>query len=77
MNHLTVPLLIEIADECHRLIHHAERAGITIDDGNVVDLCANNLNPDISLSDIRCALVVAGLSARFPSATSRKEYFNG
>ncbi len=58
-----------IAARCINLIKRAENDGIVIDDGNVVDLIADNLTT-VPLSDIRAALVVAGLAARFPKATN-------
>lgn len=60
--------LTDIAEQCKDVILAAESAGLTIDDGNVVDLCADNI--PASLSDIRSALVVAGLGSRFPRAIS-------
>lgn len=68
---MTPPLLTDIASRARRIIEAAETAGVAIDDGNVVDLIADNIS-DVSLSDIRCALVVAGLAPRFPRATSRE-----
>lgn len=59
--------LIDLAKDCAAVITSAESDGLVIDDGNVVDLCADNL--PASLSDIRSALVVAGLAHRFPKAT--------
>lgn len=53
--------------QCAAVIHAAERDGIEIRCGNVVDLCADNCAA--SLGDIRQALVDAGLSRRFPRAT--------
>lgn len=62
------PTLEDLATRCRQVIARAEGAGVVIDDGNVVDLCADNI--PASLADIRSALVVAGLAARFPRATS-------
>lgn len=64
--------LTEIAARCRSVVEGAERAGLVIDDSNVVDLCADNLPDNISLTDIRRALVVAGLASKFPLATSRE-----
>lgn len=63
-------LLAEVANLCRNLVEGADAAGVELDDGNVVDLCADNLPQAVTLSDIRCALVVAGLAPRFPKATS-------
>jgi hypothetical protein len=48
----------------------AERDGVIIDDGNVVDLIADQC--DNSLGQIRTALFLADLSARFPRATASR-----
>ena len=58
----------ELATQAKKIIARAEKAGVEIDDGNVVDLIADNSNA--SLIDIRTALVVASLASRFPKATS-------
>lgn len=62
-------LLIDVARRCRDIITTAETAGLAIDDGNVIDLCADNL-PCVSLSDLRSALIVAGFTDRFPRACS-------
>lgn len=62
--------LDEIARTCRTLISFAERDGVEINDGNVVDLIADNLT-HLPLDTIRDALVVAGLAHRFPRATSQ------
>lgn len=49
------------------IIAKAEAAGLTIDDGNVVDLIADNL--PITLKEIRELLVIEGFAKRFPKAT--------
>jgi hypothetical protein len=59
--------LVEIAEVARKLIEAAERDGLTIDDGNVVDLLADNIQT-IPLDTLREALIVAGYSARFPRA---------
>jgi hypothetical protein len=56
-----------LARRCADIIRTAERDGVAIDDGSVVDLCADNT--EASLCDIKAALVIARLSARFPRAT--------
>jgi hypothetical protein len=65
------PLLINIAEQVRTIVQAAEAEGVRIDDGNVVDLIADNITR-ASLSDIRSAIVVAGYSARFPKATSKE-----
>lgn len=62
------PKLEEIAGRVRAIIADAEQAGVVIDDGNVIDLLADNITW-IPLADLRDALVVAGLAARFPRAT--------
>jgi len=62
--------LTALATACRRVIARADAAGIAVTDGNVVDLCADNIE-HVSLNDIRDALVVAGLAARFPRATRK------
>lgn len=66
-------LLVDIAQEARTIIEEAEADGLDINDGNVIDLLADNI--ECSLSDLRCALVVAGLGDRFPRATSRSTYY--
>ena len=63
-------LLTDIATRASALIAAAEADGVVIDDGNVIDLLADNITR-ASLDDLRCALVVAGYAQRFPRATSR------
>ena len=65
-------ILAEYAPLVRDIIARAEADGLTIDDGNVVDLLADNLN-DLSISQIRLALIVAGLAARFPRASRSRE----
>lgn len=62
-------MLTDIAMQVRAVITAAEADGLTIDDGNVIDLLANNISAHVSISDLRSALVVAGLAARFPHAT--------
>ncbi len=61
------PTLLAIAADCRRIIEAAEADGLTIGDGDVVDLIADN-TPH-ALQTIREALVVAGYAPRFPRAT--------
>lgn len=60
--------LDSLATFCKQTIEReAELDGLEIDDGNVVDLIADN--SDATLVDIRQALVLAGYAKRFPKAT--------
>ena len=61
------PLLIDIANNVRPIIEAAEADGLKINNGNVIDLLADNI-PGVSLFDLRCALVVAGYSPRFSRA---------
>jgi hypothetical protein len=65
--------LIDIATQVRAVIKAAEHDGLSVDDGNVIDLLADNITEHVSLSDLRSALVVAGYSARFPRATRGNE----
>jgi hypothetical protein len=67
---VTPDTLIEIARKARELIQSAEASGLEVDEGNVVDLIADNV--DASLDDIRAALVVAGYGDRFPRAIAGK-----
>ncbi len=59
-------LLIDLAKLCRNRIESARQTGLTIDNGNVVDLIADNCEE--SLTDIKAALVVAGYHERFSKA---------
>lgn len=59
--------LTKLATFCRERIEAAEADGLEIDEGNVVDLIADN--SDAPLQTIREALIVAGYSSRFPRAT--------
>ena len=65
----------DLSDLCGDIIRLADAAGVELDDGNVVDLCADQLstlyNVEPTLLDIRTAIVVAGFGPRFPKAVSR------
>lgn len=61
--------LTDLAIQCRSIIETAESDDLTIDNNNVVDLCADNT--EASLSDIRDALVVAGYGERFNTAIMR------
>ena len=56
------------AKQVQAVIEHANTAGVRIDDGNVVDLLADNI-PDATLTEIRQWLVMAGYRNVFPLAT--------
>ena len=60
--------LTRIAKFARERIKAAEADGLEIGDGDVVDLIADQA-PGLPLDTIREALVVAGLSQRFPNAT--------
>ncbi len=62
--------LTTLAHDCRDVINAAESDGLTIDNDNVVDLCADNI--EASLSDIRSALIVAGYGERFTKATRER-----
>lgn len=69
--------LVDIAEKCDQYIKAAEAAGVEIDNGNVVDLCADQSSCEyeeggFSLSDIRTALIVAGYGERFLEATRER-----
>lgn len=60
--------LTDVAADVRAVIDRADAAGITLDDGNVIDLLADNIE-HVSLRDLRDALVISGHGARFPRAT--------
>jgi hypothetical protein len=66
--------LIEIARECEAVIDRAEAAGVTIDDGNVIDLLADNLERE-PLRTLQDALVITRHGARFPRATGGRRIY--
>ena len=51
-------LLTELSKQCRIIIDRAEQAGVVIDNGNVIDLLADNLYA--SLTDLCSALAIAG-----------------
>lgn len=61
--------LTDLARFCRERIEAAEHDGLEINDGDVVDLIADN--SDAPLDTIRGALVVAGYAPRFPNATHK------
>jgi hypothetical protein len=58
--------LKQLSNRCRSVIERAEADGVQIDDGNVVDLIADNVR--VPLGFIRQALSYAGYSSRFPNA---------
>ena len=64
--------LMGLVKQIHTLVSKAESAGVVIDDGNVVDLIADNINAP--LLTIREALMIAYPSNRFPKATSIQHF---
>lgn len=60
-----------ITDVVVGIILAAESDGVIVDDGNVVDLIADNTTA--TLADIRRALIHAGLSKRFPNAVKERK----
>lgn len=58
--------LVDIAKFCRERIESARADGVEIDNGNVVDLIADNSN--VPLDTIRHALVVAGYGQVFQEA---------
>lgn len=52
------------------IIRRADDAGVTLDDGNIIDLLADNI--PASLADLRAGLISTGYASRFPKATSVK-----
>ncbi len=60
--------LVALAKEIRNVIKKAENDGLVIDDGNVVDVVADNV-PGESLYAIREALRLSDYERRFPKAT--------
>lgn len=61
-----------LVDLCRQIVEQADAAGVELDDGNVVDLCVDQLamrGIAPPLTDIRSALAESGLDSRFPRAT--------
>jgi hypothetical protein len=64
--------IASLAARSRDLIAAARREGLAIDDGNVVDLIADNVTSNVTLAEIRMALVAAGFTAEFPRATAQR-----
>lgn len=65
---LKPPLLMDIAKRIQIIIDRADAAGVVVDDGNVIDLLADNI-AIVPIEDLRAALVCSGHGSRFPKAT--------
>ena len=66
--------LIDIARQCRAIVLRATAAlGPDLNGFSIVDLCADALPLNISLQDIKCALVIAGLD-RHVSSRLRQQY---
>ena len=74
---MNVYKLIDLAEYCRKAVIAADSVYLEIDDGSIVDLCADQCATgnwpyhQPPLDDIRDALVVAGLAPRFPKATAK------
>lgn len=53
-------LLMDIAMDCRRIVQKAEADMGPLPKASYLDLCADNI-PDVSLSDLKAALVCAGV----------------
>ncbi|RIL03112.1 MAG: hypothetical protein DCC71_15385 [Proteobacteria bacterium] len=60
----------ELRKRVREIVAAAEADGVALDDGNVVDLLADQM-PRVPLAELRAALVDAGLAPRFPKAVAR------
>lgn len=61
--------------ECGHVITRALAAGVALDDGNVIDLLADNL-PSFRLPELRAALAASSYAGRWPSAERGPEALN-
>lgn len=57
---MSTRLLVDIAKDCRRIVQAAERDLGPLPKATYLDLVADNL-PDVSLEDLKAALVVAGV----------------
>jgi hypothetical protein len=62
----------DLEEKVRTIVRGADMAGVELHDGNVVDLCADNLPSSVTLLDIRMALKSAGFKGRFPGAIEGK-----
>jgi hypothetical protein len=58
---------MDIAQEARLIITRARKAGVTVDDGNVIDLLADQMTRE-PLDTLRDALAVSGLGHQFSNA---------
>lgn len=63
--------LTTVAEHVTHIIRRAEAAGVVIDDGNVIDLLADNIM--LPLETIRQALAVSAVARRFSQATRPRQ----
>jgi hypothetical protein len=65
-------LLVDIAQDCRKIVQHAvKELGNDLQGFSVIDLCLDNLEDRISTQDIKCALVVAGVDSLLTSRLVR------
>lgn len=60
--------LPQAADLAKQIIAAARADGVTINDGNVIDLLADNIVPPYPLGTLRQLLIVGGMAVEFPRA---------
>jgi hypothetical protein len=63
---MTLPTIDPRFDDVAAIIGRALRDGIALDDGNVIDLLADNI--EAPLDDLRAALARSAFASRFPKA---------
>jgi hypothetical protein len=66
----TVDVSAWLDERVREIITKADVAGVALDDGNIIDLLADNIETG-SLDDLRASLLMAGYGARFPKAVMR------
>lgn len=59
-----------LAKDCIFLIEWARRDGLIIDEGNVIDLIADNVT-NVTLNEIKEALQLAGYADKFPNVLNK------
>jgi hypothetical protein len=69
-------LLMDLAEQCRKIVQKAVvELGSDLQGYSVIDLCADNVDSGVSISDIKCALVCSGvdnlLSRRLVCSYSR------
>lgn len=60
--------LAQAAELAKQVIAAARADGVAIDDGNVIDLLADNIVPPYPLATLRQLLIVGGMANEFPRA---------